>query len=389
MDWVAFNERALKRMQQEDFAGYDPFDALNSRLLRATPFIRSRFVRLATLQLVKRSPINLRSILCVPPDRNSKGVALVVLGLLYDFRRSGVASLLDLAVDLGNWLITQSCDEAVWSGKCWGYNFDWQARAFFVPKGKPNIISTVYVSKALFALGVETGDERFTDAAVSASRFITKHLLIERSSGSFFSYIPGERLLVHNASLWGAACCAHAFRVLGDMQLSTIVSAVVDTSLNAQRTDGAWVYGEAPFHQFVDGFHTGYNLEALDEVGGILQSSAIQRAVRLGAAYYYDHFFEGDGKVKYYDTEAFPVDMHSVAQALILMSHPSEVFHATIDRKVLIGRVLHWVEFNMCNDDLDGFYYQRTRYYTNKTRYIRWTQAWMYYALARLNFYGW
>ena len=48
--------------RERDFAGYDPFDGLNSRLFRATPLKHSRAARLAWTQLFKRSPINLRSL---------------------------------------------------------------------------------------------------------------------------------------------------------------------------------------------------------------------------------------------------------------------------------------------------------------------------------------
>jgi len=31
------------------------------------------------------------------------------------------------------------------------------------------------------------------------------------------------------------------------------------------------------------------------------------------------------------------------------------------------------------------FYYQRHRFHTNRIPYMRWSQAWMMYALARVN----
>jgi len=35
--------------------------------------------------------------------------------------------------------------------------------------------------------------------------------------------------------------------------------------------------------------------------------------------------------------------------------------------------------------DIEGFfYYQKWKWYTNKIPYIRWSQAWMFYALAYL-----
>jgi len=74
-----------------DFAGYDPFDGLNSRLFSALPLRHSRTARLAWTQLFKRSPLNLRSLALVPSGRNSKGTALFALAALADFRRLGTA----------------------------------------------------------------------------------------------------------------------------------------------------------------------------------------------------------------------------------------------------------------------------------------------------------
>src|ERR1044071_2820442 len=73
--------------QQRDFAGHDPFDALNSRLFQATPLAQSRNARLIWTQLVKRSPSDFRSLVGVPTERNAKGMALFALAALADYRR--------------------------------------------------------------------------------------------------------------------------------------------------------------------------------------------------------------------------------------------------------------------------------------------------------------
>ena len=82
-------ECLLRDASDHNFAGYDPFDSLNSTLLQATPLYRNKFVRLAWLQLGKRSPINFRPLLRVPKKRNPKGVGLFISGLLQDYRRTG------------------------------------------------------------------------------------------------------------------------------------------------------------------------------------------------------------------------------------------------------------------------------------------------------------
>ena len=48
--------------REHDFAGHDPFDALNSRLFQSTPLAQSRNARFIWTQLVKRSPSDFRAI---------------------------------------------------------------------------------------------------------------------------------------------------------------------------------------------------------------------------------------------------------------------------------------------------------------------------------------
>ena len=47
------------------------------------------------------------------------------------------------------------------------------------------------------------------------------------------------------------------------------------------------------------------------------------------------------------------------------------------------SNVASWTIQNL-RDSRGFFYYQRRRFYTVRKPYMRWTQAWMLYALARL-----
>jgi len=76
-----------KWCRAQGFAGYDPFDALSSRWFQATPLKNSRAARLAWTQIHKRSPVNLRRLVSVPRERNSKAIALFALSALADYRR--------------------------------------------------------------------------------------------------------------------------------------------------------------------------------------------------------------------------------------------------------------------------------------------------------------
>src|SRR5437868_2984242 len=62
-------------IEAEGFAGWDPYDALNSPLLRALTF-GSRRLGQVWVQLLKRSPLNLRSLLRISKGYNPKGMGL-------------------------------------------------------------------------------------------------------------------------------------------------------------------------------------------------------------------------------------------------------------------------------------------------------------------------
>ena len=66
--------------QKEQFKGWDPYDGLNSWVIQETPLGKSRFFRLAWIQLFKRSPINLRVLFGVKKDFNPKGLGLFLIG---------------------------------------------------------------------------------------------------------------------------------------------------------------------------------------------------------------------------------------------------------------------------------------------------------------------
>src|SRR4051812_40610703 len=130
------------------YAGHDPFDALNSRLFQATPLRRSRLARLAWTQFFKRSPVNLRSLALVPVGRNSKGTALFALAALARFRATrSAADEAEARVLLEDLLAARV--ETKKGAAAWGYNFDWQGRAFYAPKGTPTVVPTAFAVRAL------------------------------------------------------------------------------------------------------------------------------------------------------------------------------------------------------------------------------------------------
>ncbi len=381
MDYEKVSNDILNPVRSAGFSGYDPFDYLNSTFFNKTGLAQNKLSRLAWLQLGKRLPINMRPLFGVAKRRNPKGVSLFILGMLDDFSRTSDERFLHDVTELADWLITQKSDETVWQHPCWGYHFNWQARAFYVPKGKPNIITTCYVARALYELGKVMKRDDFVAVALNAARFIYKHLLTEADGRIFFAYIPGETAFVHNASLWGAAWLALAGTELDDNELQDAALTVARQSVNEQHKNGAWVYGARHHHQFIDGFHTGYNLEALDMIRKALNITEFDESIVRGMSYYRETFFLEDGTAKYYHNKIYPLDMHSFSQGVLTLLKVG----GTEDDIILAQKIMSSAVKTMYLPNKHRFIYQKHRWYTNKINYIRWTQAWAYYGLAFYN----
>ncbi|MBA6253760.1 aspartate-semialdehyde dehydrogenase [Colwellia sp. MB3u-55] len=374
-------EKILSSAQKNDFAGQDPFDGLNSRFFSWFPKLKKGLVGLVWTQVNKRSIINLRSSLGIPMGRNPKGIGLFILGLLEDYQRTKDTGYLNEAVSLADWLLAEQSDKSQWKHACWGYHFDWNARAFFVPKGKPNIITTIYVAQALYALSQVTRNEKYREPALDAAHFIVNTLHCQHDGREFFAYIPGETAFVHNASLWGAAWVGFVANITDNEKYKEIALTVAHQSIKEQGSDGSWVYGSRHHHQFIDGFHTGYNLEALDVLRKALQTKEFDSAIDKGLAFYKLHLFDDDGTAKYYSNNKYPLDMHCVSQAIFTLLRVG----GTSECLLLVDKIINKSITSMYLPASGNFVYQKQKHFTNKINYIRWTQSWVYYSFAYYN----
>ncbi|BBM66523.1 hypothetical protein VA249_31690 [Vibrio alfacsensis] len=381
---IKITDTLLLSAKDKNFSGYDPFDGLNSKLFNIYPSLRNSIFGLAWIQLHKRLGVNLRPIFGIEAKRNPKGIGLFILGLLENYKSTGDQKYLKEATYLADWLLTQQSDRSQWEYSCWGYHFDWKARAFFVPRGKPNIITTIYVAQALYALSEITNDMKYLDPAIDSAHFIVEHLYTERDNRSFFAYIPGEEAFVHNASLWGAAWVAKVASLTNNDIYKELALNVARQSVQEQNNDGSWVYGSRHHHQFIDGFHTGYNLEALRMISDALATTEFESSIDKGLTYYKQYLFEPDGTAKYYHNNAFPLDMHSVSQAILTLLKVGGTPEDIMMAKTVLQRSLETLYL----PQKKRFCYQKNRFFTNNVDYIRWTQAWVYYSFSFLNNYG-
>jgi len=367
-----------KICERDNFKGWDIFDGLNSRVFQSIPIIRNnRLARLAWIQFFKKSPINFRKIALIQKEYNPKGLGLFLSGYcrLYHIDRN--EDNLNTIKFLTKELISLQSDG--WSGSCWGYNFDWQARAFFQPKFTPTIVATTFIGNALLDAYEIIKDEKLLSISCSIADFILHDLNKSYdSAGKFaFSYSPDDNTQVFNASLLGSQMLSRIYTYTKKEELIQEARKSVEFCCQNQHEDGSWYYGTAPYQNWIDSFHTGYNLECLGEYQKYSGDQSYQANISIGLNYYLNTFFTKEGKPKYYHNSIFPIDPHCTAQ-LVTTLWNLKLFK---EHQELIDNVLIWT-INNLQDTTGYFYYHKNKFYTNKIKYMRWAQAWMFLALS-------
>jgi hypothetical protein len=367
--------------REHDFAGHDPFDALNSPLFQATPLAQSRSARLVWTQLMKRSPSDLRAVARVPAQRNPKGMALFALAQLAEHRRFRTKETEARTRTLLDDLVSMKLPGH--HGTAWGYNFDWQSRNFFAPRGTPTIVPTAFAARALLEAANDLKDPEYLATVCSVCDFILQDLprSAESDTEVCFSYSPASNTRIFNASLLAAEVLAGVGAMTGEQELCRVAERAARYVINRQRQDGSWTYGTEPAQSWVDNFHTAFVLFSLAR---IIESCALggefQRALERGYQYWKYSFFLAEGWPKYYHDDPYPADAHAGASAIVTFL---ELGDLDVNSSRLADDVARWT-IRYLRDKQGYFYYQRRRFYTVRKPYMRWSQAWMLYALARL-----
>lgn len=364
--------------RRERWAGFDPYDALNSRVFAVTPLSRSRLCRIAFTQVMKRLPFNIRPVLGISKEENPKATSLFLMAAL-KLSRSGLVEQSLVSAMADRLEVLRSADTRYWS---WGYSFPWQTRTIAVPRGTPNLVSTSFAASALLDAYELDPQPRYLTMAASAAEYILHELYwTDGHSIASFSYpLAGLQSRVHNANFLAAAVLCRVHKYLRDPQFLDTALSVARYSVGKQEPDGSWRYGEGATQRWIDNFHTGYNLCALRTIGQAVGSSEFEPCIRRGFDFYLQNFFDAGTVPKYFHDRTYPVDIHCVAQSIITLITLKDL---NDESTVLACKVLDWAMNHMW-DQRGYFYYQLRPLYTNKLSFMRWSQAWMLLALATL-----
>jgi len=371
-------------IKKNEFKGYDPYDCLNSRIIRK---VKNKWFRILCTQFLVYFPVNLRPILKIEKGINPKGMGLLL---------SALSNLKKMDFDLENydidnemnyiyhWLIKNS--NRKYSGLCWGYNFPWQDIDKYIPRYEPSIVCTSFVGHGILDYYDVIKDETILDVAESIGDFMIDDLnIVKDDDGLCFSYSPFDNTIVHNANVLGASFLGRLGYYLESDHLVKYAKSSYNFTLAKQNKDGSWYYSidprtRKPRRQF--DFHQGYILSALFAYLKYLgENNYVRNKLKLGLEFYEKMFFSS-GKSYWRYPRKYPVDIHNQVQGIITFSLAYQYFK-NVKYLSMVKSILSWTIENMY--DASGFFYfQKWPFITNRIEYMRWSQIWGFVSLVHL-----
>jgi hypothetical protein len=364
-------------LERVDYRGYDPYDALLAPMWRA-PLLRSaRLLRRCAQQVLLRLPWNLRPLLGIPPGEDPVTLALALRGYaalwqLEPARRPLWEQRLEELL-----LRLQRLRSPGWNA-AWGYHFPWEARRMSLGAWEPTIVATGIVTDALFRLATVLGWELPALLCRNAAEELCERFptSINEPQRLCWAYSPHDRQQVLNATLFGARLCAQAVRLGAPVELLGIAERAVRFVVEHQLLNGAFPYaaGGDP-RTWVDHFHTGYVLECLHAYEALTGDHRFHSALERGWEFYRRHLFTPEGIPRWSSRRRYPVDATACAEAIIVLSRFGALSAA--------HRVARWAVQHLQLPD-GAFAYRRYRFWTVRIRYLRWSVAPMFAALAEL-----
>ena len=376
-----------KWLSDNGFAGYDPYDIRGQDwfigLFGGQSWFKRKLRSALTLVEQRLPEYRLRKLLRIGKEVNAKGMGLFCRAFLVQFGTTGEEHYLSQAEGILEWL--KANPSQGYPGVSWGYPFHWQSRLFF-PRGTPSAVVTGTVGDAWLDHFELTGSRESLEIAHEIGRFFLEGLhRFERENGQIcFSYTPLDHYTVLNASLFVASFLARLGRLDNCPRYIDLAERAALFVVSEQNVDGSFYYWAMEPPSTIDHFHTGFVLRHLDIVQQECGNKIVRESVKRGYVFYLSQLFAPNGLPRLTPDSLFPIDVHSISEAILCLCQFGERYGG-LDRLVPL---VDFVFKEMRSEK--GFFFaeiQRQWWGERKVKipFIRWGQAWMMFALARLS----
>jgi rhamnogalacturonyl hydrolase YesR len=363
-------------VEQHGYCAYDPGDG-NLSFLHPLTFNVLILERLLQ-QAVYRSPLNLRPLLGIKPHVSTKGMGYMAWGYVKLYASTGEPVYATRAKSCLDWLIANKTP--FYPQYAWGNHFPFCTRGGKTPALEPIVPWTTLIGQAFIEAHAAFREPKYLEVIDSIADWLLRLPRERTESGTCISYVAFKQNSIHNSNMLAGAFLAQAARLTDKPGAVYAARDAMVYSCSRQRADGAWMYGAAAKFQWNDNFHTGYNLDCLKRYIDATGDRAFDANLRNGFEYFKTHFFEPDGRPKYYDNQTLPTDSQCAGQAIDTLTFFSGEDSSALPLAI---KVANWTIDHM--QDRDGhFYYRDLGWTMARTPMLHWAQGTIFKALTHL-----
>jgi len=353
----------------KDYRGHDPFDLLNAPILTRLPskgpaaLVVSKFGS-------RVAPDALRAMMRVPPIEDPKTYCCAYWGHLALSERRQAEVMLSRLADTA---------QRTSDGAHWGYDYRWPTRSGEMnARGASALVPGAFAMLAVVDGVVVLGCDRHRALLREAvGYYASRH---RSPAGPFLGYFPGSRSLTHNANVLGCVALGLGSLTLGDPAPARVAAEAVQPTIAAVHNDGYLPYGDHSRAAWTDCFHHIYVIAALSVIARTnhyVDREACRSAIERLKRYWRAHFLRDDGLLNYYPDRLHPIDPHNYAVTAIYLT----IFGSEQDRATAVA-LLRNVDALAWDARRGRYVHRMHRRRRDRRMFLRWTQAWMFTALA-------
>jgi hypothetical protein len=253
----------------------------------------------------------------------------------------------------------------------------------------PNLFQTVNAAIAFADLHEITRDDDDLQPALAAVEWMRGGLgTLEAGNESVvWRYYPHEDAVVYNVNALAAALLSRLALATRNDELASLSQRTLEFVVSEQNPDGSWFYARGPRGRWIDGFHSGYVLEALYESARRIPNPRVDQALDRGMEFFRARLLEPSGLPRYMHDSLYPIDAQNCAQAIQLLAKLAQrdPDHLALARRAYEQTARSLLVWCHSGEAVHAYVrMQRGRWLRNDLAAIRWGVAPMLLALAHL-----
>lgn len=370
-----------QRFCETNLFSYDPYDGLNTPL--SGIFFRNKFLERIWQQSIRLAPVNIRPVIGVKRKIHTKEVSdlLTASSILYrkfneekHYANAGKYFLLlkELAIKKNK-------------GVAWGLRFKFTTRFIQADEVTPNLFNTVNALNSLLDFYL-LSKEKSSDEVCGQVEFLIQQGLnyifydlgfSENDNEVTWNYWENLEAKIFNVNALMVGLLSRCQNIFNSNGYDVLINKTINFLKNNQNENGSWYYSNDGKGNFIDGFHSGYILEALSVAslnGFVFEKEFFEK----GAMFFLKNFFTEDYLPKYFHDKLYPLDGQNFAQAVQTLFYLNKLNYVEKD---FLHKVFENADKMLWNNK--GYYnYMKSKYFFYKMPMDRWVNAPMYLALS-------